>query len=137
MPFEILNRRASRASGVAVNVTRNKNAKEGKGLSGTFRLGPDVVKEANWPLNTKVQILVGTGNETGMFILKPSDQGLTKPFKPKNGASLQLSFSAVSAGFTQPTEGTLPIEHHVTEAGDIQLTVPSLRGSVQKKSSKK
>jgi hypothetical protein len=136
MGFEVLNRRAARASGVAVNVTKSPKAKEGKGLSGMFRIAPDVAKEIGLTENSRVQILVGTGADTGIFLLQPNDSGRTKPFKPKAGASLQLSFSAVSAGFTAPTGGTVEVPHEVGPEG-IRITIPMLREGGQKKTSKK
>ena len=137
MGFEVLNRRAARATGVAINVTKSPKAKEGHGLSGFFRIAADVAKEAGWNPDNKVQILAGNGSDTGIFILQPSDQGKSKPFKPKAGASLQLSFSAMAAGFTAPTEGTMAVEHTVEPEGVIRVTVPALRMGVQKKTSKK
>jgi hypothetical protein len=136
MGFEVLNRRAARATGVAINITKNPKAKEGHGLSGFFRIGADVVKEAGWPEGTKVSILAGNGPDTGLFQIVPDAEGKTKPFKPKAGASLQLSFSAMSAGFTQPTEGTMEVDHKVGAGGEIVVTVPALRAGVQKKSKK-
>jgi hypothetical protein len=129
MGFEVLNRRAARASGVAVNVSKNPKAPLGHGLSGFFRIGPDVVKEAGWtdPEKTPVRILAGNGDDTGIFILEPHRDGKTVPFKPKSGASLQLSFSAMSAGFSEPTGGTKEIEYQV-EGNAIKVTVPQLRG---------
>jgi hypothetical protein len=138
MGFEILNRRAARASGVAVNVTKAAKAKEGSGLSGFFRIAPDVAQEAGWtdPENMKVQILIGTDEDRGVFLLKPSAEGRTKPFKPQAGASLQLSFSAMSAGFTMPTGGTKEVEYAIEPGGVIRVTIPELKG-VNKKTAKK
>jgi hypothetical protein len=129
MGFEVLNRRAARASGVAVNVSKNPKAPLGHGLSGFFRIGPDVIKEAGWtdPEKTPVRILAGNGDDAGVFILEPHREGKTVPFKPKSGASLQLSFSAMSAGFSEPTGGTKEIEYAI-EGNAIRVTVPQLRG---------
>jgi hypothetical protein len=139
MGFEILNRRAARASGVAVNVTKAAKAKEGSGLSGFFRIAPDVAQEAGWtdPENMKVQILIGNDEDKGTFLLKPSAEGRTKPFKPQAGASLQLSFSAMSAGFTGPTGGTKEVEYEVQKDGVIRVTIPELKGASTKKTAKK
>jgi hypothetical protein len=139
MGFEILNRRAARASGVAVNVTKAAKAKEGSGLSGFFRIAPDVAQEAGWtnPESMKVQILIGTDDDKGVFLLKPSADGRTKPFKPQAGASLQLSFSAMSAGFTMPTGGTKEVEYSIEPEGVIRVTVPELKVAATKKSTKK
>jgi hypothetical protein len=133
MGFEVLNRRAARASGVAVNVTRNPKAKEGKGLSGMIRIAPDVAKLANLSEDTKVQILVGNGPDTGKMLLQANEKGMTRPFKPKAGASLQLSFSAVSAGFTHATGGTVEVPHDIGDDGSITITLPMLRDGAQKK----
>lgn len=139
MGFEVLNRRASRASGVAVSVTKNKAAKEGHGLSGFFRIAPDVAEKAGWNKmedGMKVQILSGTDEDKGIFLLKPSPEGKTVPFKPQAGASYQVSFSAMSAGFTGPTGGTKDVEHEV-EGDTIKVTVPELRpGKGTKKATK-
>lgn len=132
MGFEVLNRRAARATGVAINITKNPKAADGKGLSGMFRLGSDVVKEAGWPDETRVTILSGNGADTGKFIIQPNPEGKTKPFKPEAGASLQVSFSAMSAGFTTPTEGTQSVEYTIN-GGNIEISVPFLRSHVQKK----
>lgn len=137
MGFEVLNRRAARATGVAINITKNPKAKEGHGLSGFFRIGADVVKEAGWSEGQRVSILAGNGPDTGLFQIVPDDQGKTKPFKPKAGASLQLSFSAMSAGFTAPTEGTVEVEHQIGAGGEIVVTVPELRAAANKKTPKK
>lgn len=128
MGFEILNRRSARASGVAVNVTKNKTAQAGHGLSGFFRLAPDVVKDAGWKPGEPIQILIGTEEDRGKFILKPSKEGRTVPFKPKAGASLQVSFSAMSAGFQEATGGTKEVEYEIGDHGEITVTVPGLRG---------
>jgi hypothetical protein len=139
MGFEVLNRRAARATGVAVNVTKAAKAKEGSGLSGFFRIAPDVAQEAGWtdPDNLRVQILIGNGPDAGVFLLKPSPEGRTKPFKPQAGASLQLSFSAMSAGFTAPTGGTKEVEYGVEPEGVIRVTIPELKAASSKKASKK
>jgi hypothetical protein len=128
MGFEVLNRRASRASGVAVSVTKATKAKEGHGLSGFFRIAPDVAEKAGWNKleDMRVQILSGTDEDKGIFLLKPSPEGKTVPFKPQAGASLQVSFSAMSAGFTAPTGGTKDVEHEV-EGDTIKVIVAELR----------
>jgi hypothetical protein len=139
MGFEVLNRRAARASGVAVNVSKAPKAKEGHGLSGFFRIAPDVASEAGWtdPENMKVQIMMGNGSDTGIFLLKPDPAGKTVPFKPKAGASLSLSFSAMSAGFTAPTGGTTTVDYEIEPEGVIKVTVPMLRAGAQKKAGRK
>jgi hypothetical protein len=85
----------------------------------------------------KVQILIGTDDDKGVFLLKPSADGRTKPFKPQAGASLQLSFSAMSAGFTMPTGGTKEVEYSIEPEGVIRVTVPELKVAATKKSTKK
>ena len=134
MAFELLNRKGARASGVAINITQSKGAEEGKGLSGFFRVAADVAEKAGWNGDTKVSILVGTGEDAGVFLLTKDAQGRTKPFKPNAGASYQVSFSAMSAGFKETTGGTQPVEHEVTEDGAIKVTVPALRASKSRKS---
>ena len=128
MAFELLNRKGARASGVALNITKAKGAEEGKGLSGMFRVAADVADKAGWNGETRVSILVGTGDDAGIFLLTKDAQGRTKPFKPNAGASYQVSFSAMSAGFKETTGGTQPVEHEVEEGtGTIKVTVPTMR----------
>lgn len=136
MAFELLNRKGARASGVAINITKGKNAEEGKGLSGFFRVAADVADKAGWNGDTKVSILIGTGEDAGIFLLQKNPEGRTKPFKPNAGASYQVSFSAMSAGFKEATGGTKPVEHEVQEDGTIRVTVPEMRAKGRKKSNK-
>lgn len=128
MGFEVLNRRASRATGVAINVTKAPKSEKGKGLSGFFRIAPDVIEKAGWTDldNMKVQIMAGNGPDLGVFLLKPSNDGRTKPNKAQSGASVTLSFSAMSAGFTEPTKGTTEVEYTV-DGDEIRVTVPMLQ----------
>lgn len=126
MGFEILNRRSSRATGVAVNVNQAKDAKPGMGLSGFFRIAPDVIRDAGWNTDTRVNILVGTDKDKGTFLLQPSSEGRTKPFKAKSGASLQLSFSATSAGFKEPTSGSQSVNYSIEDGGTIMVTMKDL-----------
>jgi hypothetical protein len=62
-----------------------------------------------------------------LFQIVPDPKGKTKPFKPQAGASLQLSFSAMSAGFTAPTEGTTEVPYQVGAGGELVVSIPSMR----------
>jgi hypothetical protein len=128
MGFELLNRRSSRATGVAVNVHQAKGANAGTGLSGFFRVAPDVVRDAGWSEDTRLNILVGTDKDKGTFLLQPAPDGRTKPFKAKSGASLQVSFSAMSAGFKAPTEGSTEVDYSIEEGGTVKVTMKKLLG---------
>jgi hypothetical protein len=137
MGFEILKSRVARATGVAVNVTKIKGAKEGtSGLSGAFRIGGDVAEQAGWKDKEPVQILIGKDENAGEFILKPSRDGRTKAAKAKSGASLTVSFSAVAAGFSEPTKGTQEVQHEVGRDGEIHIKVPGLQGASGRKGRK-